>query len=273
MHSLVRATRDALEVEGTKHRERPWNRNARYLDLDVTKSELRRALRIANALITAFEARGWQVALGAGDDRKTYVVLFGQRVSFSIRETIKKIANPPAEARRLNDGTIYTPWQNKYRDEASGLLALVIRNSWGHGVDKSWVETATRPLEDRLNDFVIAVIRRAHQEAESERHRREEAQRRREAEELQRAEEERREAEAARVAALEQQALDWETSTRLRRYLDAVRKRAEGDPEAERPDSPLREWLEWAEDYAQTLDPLSLPVVELPLLGLEEVDE
>jgi CubicO group peptidase (beta-lactamase class C family) len=71
---------------------------------------------------------------------------------------LKKVANEPEKPRLLPDGTMYTPWHQPFRDEPSGLLSFVIRNSWGHGVGKSWVETPTRPLEVRLGDFMADHI-------------------------------------------------------------------------------------------------------------------
>jgi hypothetical protein len=39
------------------------NHQAHCLDIEVTKGQFRRALRIMDALVKAFEARGWRVVL------------------------------------------------------------------------------------------------------------------------------------------------------------------------------------------------------------------
>jgi len=261
-HPLVKATRDVLEgkVDPGNWRDGLTPR----LDIDVSKSQLRRALRIMDALVRAFEVRGWKIALGSRDDRKSYVTIFGQRLPFGIREMLKKVANPPAKPERLYDGRMYTPWRSKYRDERSGVLAFVIRNNWGHGVHKSWAETQTRPLEERLGDFVISLVRDAYEDLERARLRAESERLAEEAAERRREEERRREAEAARVRALLQQSDLWYNSRRLNDYLRAVRTAAESQPGGLEQDSDLSKWLAWAEAYARSTDPLQQPLNSLP---------
>lgn len=263
-HPLVKATRDVLEGKG--HVESWRIGRTPRLDIDASKEQRRRALRIMDALVRAFEARGWKVELGSGDDRKSYVTIFGQRVPFGIRETLKKVANPPAKPERLSDGRMYTPWQAQYRDEHSGLLAFVIRHNWGHGVLKSWAERKTRRLEERLSDFIISLVKAAYEELQADRRRAERERQEREAEERWRAEERRREAEAARVRALLQQAESWGTSWRLNGYLMAVRAAAESQPGGLQADTELYAWLTWAESYARSIDPLQQPLSSLPTI-------
>lgn len=256
-HPLVRTTLQALESSTGPSDHFVGNWRVRHLDVDVSKVSLRRALRIMDSLIKAFEKRGWNVALGTGDDRKSYVVIFGQRIPFGVREPRKQIPNDPPKPVRLPNGETYTPFHQRYREVPSGRLAMVIRNSWGHSVSKTYCETESRPLEERLNDFVVAVIRAAHEEAENQRRRREEEERRRAAEELRIAEERRRRLEVARRQALEDQAQRWSRSHTLKKYLAAVRARAEAAFGGLDPRSEFASWLEWAEAYAQRLDPLT----------------
>jgi hypothetical protein len=272
LHPLVKATRDVLEGKADPGN---WRDGLTpRLDIDVSKSQIRRAVRIMNALVRAFEVRGWKIALGSQDDRKSYVTIFGQRLPFGIREMLKKVANPPAKPERLYDGRMYTPWQSKYRDEHSGVLAFVIRNDWGRGVNKSWAETQTRPLEERLGDFVISLVRDAHEDLERARRRAESERLAEEAAERRREEERRREAEAARVRALLQQADSWGTSTRLTDYLMAVRAAAEKQPGGLQPDTELFNWLAWAESYARSINPLQQSFNGLPtVLGSSHESE
>lgn len=263
VHPLVRTTLQALEGSTRPSDHFVGNWRVRHLDVDVSRAALRRALRITDALVKAFEKRGWSVTLGAGDDRKSYVIVFGQRIPFGIREPRRQIPNDPPKPVRLPTGETYTPFHRRYREVPSGHLAMVIRNGWGHAVSKTYCETESRPLEERLNDFVVAVIRAAHEEAENERRRREDEERRRVAEELRIAEERRRRLEAARRQALEDQAQRWRRSRTLKEYLAAVRGRAEAVSGGLVAGSELAAWLEWAEAYAQMLDPLAGPLEEL----------
>ncbi len=272
-HALVKATRDVLEGKGPTESWR-IGRTPR-LDIDVSKEQRRRALRIMNALIRGFEARGWKVDLGTGNDRKSYVTIFGQRLPFGIREMRKKVTDPPAKPERRLDGRMYTPWRSRRRDEYSGPLAFVIRYDWGSGVLKSWVETKTRRLEERLSDFIISLVKAGYEELEAARRSAERERERQEAEERWRAEEQRREAEAARVRALLQQAESWGTSRRLDGYLMAVRAAAESQPGGLQADTELHAWLTWAESYARSIDPLHQALSNLPTVpgSSDELEE
>jgi hypothetical protein len=217
-------------------------------------------------MLKAFERRGWQVSLGTPtdrDDRKTCVAVLGQRIPIGIREPLTKVLNEPAKPQRVGNGQWYTPYQTKYRDEPSGKLALVIRNSWGRSVSRSWPDTADESVEQRLSEFAIAIVAEAHALNERDTRFAEEEQRRRAAEEVRIAKQQRREAELAKRRALEEQAAQWEKSQLLRAYLHALRSRAEQQFSANSVGAPIMAWLEWADAYARTLDPLGRPLSTL----------
>lgn len=253
-HHFVKSTLDALESrERGLHDGYLGNWQVRHLDVEVTQPTLKRALRIIDAVVKAFEARGWEVSLGKGDDRNSYVTILGQRIPFGIREPRTQVPIPPAERGRFG---------SPYREQPSGRLALVLRESWGHSIKKSFTDSEARPLEGRLNDFMVAAVALAHERAEWERRRAESEARRRE-EELARLEaRRRREAEAARVRTLEEEAERWHRSRIIREYAAAVRAAAEtkGAPTKS---GELAAWLEWAEAHARSLDPVEHKVREL----------
>ncbi len=261
-HPLVKATRDVLErkVDPGNWRDGLTPR----LDIDVSKAQLRRALRIMDALVKAFEMRGWKIELSSRNDLKSYVTILDQRIPVGIRETLKKVVARPE---RPFGSRISTPRSSNYHDEYheySGQLAFVIRYDSGYGVLKSWAETNTRRLEDRLSDFIISLVKTAYEDLEAARRRAEWKRQAEEAAERHREEERRREAEAARVQALLQQAANWETSRRLDDYLTAARAAAESQPGGLQSDTELSNWLAWAESYARSLDPLQQPLNRLP---------
>ncbi len=234
-----------------------------HLDVQVSHVMLNRALRVMDALVKAVEERGWKVVLGTGDDRKSYVVVLGQRVPFGIREKIKKVRNEPAKPIRSSTGTWYTPYRSEFRDEPSGRLSLVLRNRWGNSVDKSWDEGASARIEDRLNEFILAVITRGEEDREWDRQR-EEAERARIEEGQRRFEAARqREAEAALEREFDRQAESWQKSQRLTAFVAAVRAAAE-DAGGLESGGALDQWLQWGEAYARRLDPLSGPASAIP---------
>jgi hypothetical protein len=73
-----------------------------------------------------------------------------------------------------------------------------VLSHWGTAVKKSISDPKTRTVEERLNEFVVVVVKVAHERAEC---RIESELRRREAEQVRLAEQRKRELEAARLAA------------------------------------------------------------------------
>jgi len=263
-HPLVRKSFEALKNSAKRDTDVVGNWQERPLDIHVSKALLTRATRVIDAVIKAMESRGWKVSINTHErDRKTYVTVLGQRVAFGVRETIKKVENEPAKAvRSTYDGTLYTPYQTKYRDEPSGKLSMVIRSRWegSTAVERSWVETATQPLEQRLNEFMVGVVEYADYWREWDR-RREENERLRQEAERRRVEEQRRhQLELARGEALESQVVRWITSQNLGEYIAAVRAKAEAQPGGLDSSSLIVQWLDWAERYRSTLDPLQAPL-------------
>lgn len=254
-HPLVRATAEAVR-RGKAATD--WVSCGKgCLDIHVTRATADRALRIMDAVVKAFHERRWPVAVEPDYPFKAYATILGQRVPFGIRERIRKVANEPAKAVRSSyDGKWYTPHQSKYRDEPTGRLSLVLRSHWERAtaVEASWDESSPGLLENRLNDFMIGAVSYADHWREWER-RREEGERLRAEAEFQRAEDaRRRQAEAARLRELEEEAERWHRSRMLRAYVDAVRSSV--DERRKLADPSLKTWLEWANDQADSLNPL-----------------
>jgi hypothetical protein len=143
----------------------------------------------------------------------------------------------------------------------SGRLELFIDQSgmyWAHGCRFTWRD-GKKPVEQRLSSFMdsledLATRMRAHQDEEqrkAEQRRIEELRRREET--RQRAEKRAKyDAERARVEQLRQQARCWKEADDLRRFIDTV-KQMHGAIE---PGSEIAQWLDWATQQADRLDPL-----------------
>ncbi len=263
-HPLVKATRGVLEgkVDPGNWRDGLTPR----LDIDVSKSQLRRALRIMDALVRAFETRGWKVELSSRNDLKSHVTILGQRLPFGIRETLKKAVTSPPTADRLFSSRSNLPRSSTYHDdyhEYSGLLAFVMRYAGSYGVLKAWAETKRRRLEERVSDSIISLVKAAYNELESGQRRAEWVRQAAEAAERELEEERRREKEAGKVRALVEQAKLWRTSGQLLDYVRAVRGVAESQSALE-DESDLGRWLAWAEAYARSIDPLRQKLSNLP---------
>lgn len=229
------------------------------LAVHVSKSSLRRALRIIDALLKALEQRGYQVSAGPA------VSIFDIWIKFDISEQ-PEVKEEPADDEDL-DGR-YTFRHNRFNRKVipSGRLTLRIEDPERYrsaGRRKTWRDGSKQKLENVLNKFVAGLIAIAAnaKHADEERQRQAEARR---AEQLRREEEARLlaekraliKAERDRVEALLQQAKNWRQSEDLRAFVERVRQThlaARGEILEE---SDIGRWVTWALQQVDRLDPL-----------------
>lgn len=137
----------------------------------------------------------------------------------------------------------------------SGELMLLIETpEEPRTKSRNWSDTKKMPLEDQLPAIVDAFEEMAKDAAERREERieeqRRERERWREIEKLQA--EERREYE--REDELRELAADWREAERIRAFLDAVEARLATQSN---PPAVVMEWVAWARDYVEGLDPLA----------------
>ena len=233
------------------------------LNITVSKNSLRRALRIMDTVLKALEERGHSVKLA---DRETQTKIQGIPIRFGITEQVITRKKRPEEHDLSGP---YRFRHNLFVDERvpSGKLSLSITSTaglWDFGLQSNWRDAKKTKLENRINSFIegletvaAATIERE-REKEEERLREIELEKKREEERARRAEL-RREylKEEARVNALLQASEDWKRSEILREYVAEIKRRMAEDALPEGFETPSDEWLQWARDQADRLDPLS----------------
>ena len=253
-HPLVKMTLDALEKDGPDKYGvfRSWRQ--KYLDVSVSPSSLKRALRIMDAIIKAFEERSYKVEVGKGEVQGTYLLIHDAKLGFALTEKVNNVPHIPTAA-EIEKQKKYS-WEKppRYDYKPSGLLTLKIDEYHAQGYRKSWSDGKTQRLEDLLDDFIVGAIKVAiiakEERLERERQWAEESRLR-------------AEREAQRLAAekfikdLEENAQAWNKSQQVRAFIESVEKEY-----AERSLSPedqekLKEWLAKAKRYADWLNPIT----------------
>ena len=255
---VVVAARSALadaKVDDRGIVERP----ARCIDVRVSRAQLARALRIADALFKAFKSRGWPVEVG---DDVTNVLVLGHPIGIVIEEGVETIEITPKPDLEGEYRFHYDRRETVRRP--SGVLAVRIREHhhfWGGNHRRNWRSSKTRRLEERLNDVLIGLVKlvSAIRADVAERERREALERERQARADAALKEQRRlKEELAREKANVQELLhladDWRRSQDLRQLVEEARRRGE----VCRPGSDgrdIKDWIEWALRQADRLDP------------------
>jgi hypothetical protein len=232
------------------------------LDVWVSRGQLARALRIADALLKHFQVRGWRVAIEEGG---TFVDVDDAAIRFSVEEVLEK--HEVSEKPELEGGYAFHYNRQRIEHRPSGALSITIHERgklWGHGGRRNWNESEKFVLEERLHDVVIGMLRlaaavRADRERK-ERAAQEEAARRKRLEAAlaeQRRLREELANEQAQVERLRDQAARWRESEDLRRFVEHAREigaLAELGIEGHA----LTEWSVWALQQADRLDPFVL---------------
>lgn len=260
-HPLIEKTLNTLSAANPDQYSRVSPRSDKCFNVSITRNSINRAMRILDALVKRFVERGFSVSFRnnpyntyRGRDL-TYVTVLNQKLEISLEEPARKVERilTPQEKKDLKKH----PWKyfDKYTYVPSGELVLKINNVYWGNIRHSWADGKKGRLENCLNDFVVGLIRASSVlrsrdlQREIERQEREEIER-------QRIERERAiQEEKNRVSALLQDVINWNKSKQIREYIAAVKEQAIRNNGTVTPDSKLGQWLTWAAQQADYLDP------------------
>lgn len=229
------------------------------LAVSVGPASIDRAMRILDALIRAFETRGFSVTVSDGESRVTHVEILGEKLSIRLEELLDRKERELTAAQK-RERELYS-WLADRRPEydyfPSGRLALQIDVSTNRGTRSQWSDGKARQLEALLNAFIAGLIRAADDVREQRRENEERQRRWKEEEEQRKQEELRRIQEEVRAHQLQTAATNWQTAELLRRYVGAVRQEVIKRLGAVANDSEVGRWLQWAEGHIAAIDPLT----------------
>lgn len=247
-HKFIQETRKVLSgTSPDRYNRLTGFRTIPSLDVHVSEASLNRALCIMNALIYALEFRGYTVTANTDRQYRTVVAIADNNVHVRIIEKVdrRKIIAPKISS--------YSP---QWDYLPTGILQFEIAPYWSEGCQKRWSDSPTVPLENQLNDIIAGILicadaqhRRtkemevAHQRENEKRLAREELERQ-------------KQAELNRYKQLESQADVWQKSQSLRAFIKACEMKFIERLGTIQPDSPEAEWLHWANNYVDTMDPL-----------------
>jgi hypothetical protein len=252
-HALVVRTEKLLTHGKESEKKLIVPKNGGLAHLLVSREQIRRALRIMNALFLALEERGQSVSWPKEEEATLTLAVDGETVRFcvlEITESLRHVLTPEEQKH---------PWMApKWDYKVTGKLQFRVSNlPYSAGVRGTWSDGKCQRLENCIGDFIVglrvaaAAIRKNRQETE-ERERRWEEERKQREEQRRKAEEHKRKAEF--VTELMR---NWEEAQCVRTFVKALTERAGRLelPEVEKLD--IQQVVEWTTKYAEFLDPLS----------------
>lgn len=228
------------------------------LRVSVSKSALRRALLIIDAILKAVIQRGYEVRPGPS------IIIMGEAIGFYIEEKVE------TKQESANENDLEGPYvfrRNRFNEKRTptGHLSLHITNEGKYSLEgcrHQWNDTVKHPLEKRLNQIVAGLIEMASRVKlrKEEDRKKEELKQKEDArsheEDRQRAERRKQyKSEKAKVDHLLTQLEHWKQSKHLRELIEAV-KLAHSAKGPIPPDSEISRWIIWATQQADRLDPL-----------------
>ena len=269
-HALVALTQQTLTAAAPDYNGWLHVSDASCLDLRVSKEGLARALRLMEGLIRGLEKQDCQVVV-AGEQYNKQTIIKCMDVDVTLKITERMESRTKEEPPRKAVPGRYEFSHSQFTRELVATNEFTLKldtkeHAWEFAdrIRKKFKDTKRQKLEDILHKVAQSIRglaqavlnqRRAHEEAEK---RREEAAAREAAAEKVRAQMWAKiEAEQRKVDALLADASTWTKSQQLRLYLATVRRNAEAEGKTIDPGSEFGLWLEWAEQQADRLDPLT----------------
>src|SRR5438034_741856 len=169
----------------------------------------------------------------------------------------REVREPSAAERRMQERQPWLSREPQYRCLPSGRLFVRLDRYLGSRLRKQWADGRRQRLEDCPGAVVAQLEVLAANKLKADRKEREEAERRRHAWERERTEKLRLiQEEEHRIKALHGEVDAWHRSQRIRAFLGTVRANAIARHGEIRAGGELDQWLTWASEQADRIDPL-----------------
>lgn len=245
-------------------REREYKRRSRDewgwakpLLADLTKRDLYR-FRVTSALLKAVDAAGGRVESAIITGKVTFLIA-GEKIECSIVEKMRQSLLVPRE-----EGTKWTAYPEFHQNglTSSGFLRLTI-TTYLRGGAKEWVETSTHKMGAVLPQIVGRIMAAGPILIEWERERKEEARKREEEEERRQERRRLKQRDEHRWRQFCAFATVWQERTRLLTFLAEIENRSHVEADATIAEQQLREWIAWAQQKIESLDPFQEGVAGL----------
>ena len=231
------------------------------LDIRVSKDSLDRALRIMAGLVSVLEAAGFSVSAEDRDRKQqTLAKIHGEEIRFGLVEKVERIEIvAPPKGGMLE--RVLTFAGKPVTLEPSGKLSITVWTSYGSDRRK-WTDGKS-PLEEQVSRIAAGLIRLALSDrADTENRAAQERERKRSAEEWAQLEASIK-TEKSKVRALEGATARWSRAEQVRSFVSAARTAAIQSGQSVEPGTRFGDWIIWAEQQADRLDPLKESPVSL----------
>jgi hypothetical protein len=234
------------EQENKRRRhERWWSPR---LVPDLTERDLYR-FRVTSAIFKGVEKAGGRIEKSPLTGKVTFQIS-DHEVECSIVEKLVKSLKDRDETRKW---TAY-PDHHQSGLESSGFLRVSI-TTYLDGRQPQWIETQKTKIGDLLPNIIGTIVAAGPILEQKKREREEAAKRYREEEARRYAAKRLKEIDDKRWHKFREFAANWEERDRLLAFITEIERRASDEGQITVADSPLSDWIGWAKNRIEALDP------------------
>lgn len=253
-HILIRRTEQSLE-KSYRYSGMLCSQQAEdILKISVSPIEKGRVFRILNTLISELEGRGYLVYI---DKSFLCVRIFGVNLKFSLNEKMKQV--------RLKTES---PYSRQYDLVPSGILALSIEDFYSdYPLLRNFLDIKSVKLENRLNEFIIALLIASQAYIAQEKHWEEKRKVYQEEERKRNAIIQEIENEKKKLQELKKNIKKFRSSNLIREYIARYKMKLLDETLAPDKKQEIIEYIEWAQKQADRLDPF----IESPVSILDNL--
>jgi len=234
------------------------NRGLSCFNVRVSKALLPRTMIIMNTIIKELEKREMKIFIRERRHPNTVLSIKGEELEIGIEEPSGKVEHQKTKS-EIEDAKRYPSLyaHTTYDYKPSGKLRLFIDTYTWSAMRRSWHDSESKKIEDRLNEIFIGFIKVADEIKQDrltiEKEEKERLERIRLYEEIQRQKAE----EEKRINVLLKQVNSWSQSDAIKQFINHLKTAAIEKYGTIEEESDLGKWLTWANLQAQRLDPTS----------------
>jgi len=253
-HPLIKLTVKALAKAKTDESGRVNAGPRGGIKVIVYPGSIDRAMLLLDTLVKGLATRGYTVTVDK-DRKVTNITILEEAFEICLEERCKRVEYQPSDKELKKSERLKCRTYPLYSHVSSGnfvIKATALYASWEmitSDREKSRIETNLNKVIALLIKYALSVKNRRLQREREERERRERDEQRQEMRRLIALEKE-------KIKQLDAEVTNWHRSQRIRQYAAAVKQAAIEKHGTISPGSQGNQWLIWAEQQADRLDPL-----------------
>ncbi len=257
-HWLVRRWLEDDQRTQQEYRRNSWGIKHEAIDGSLVG---KRRLLVLSTLLNEWERLGYKVE-GEGYGSRQIILRFrDERIELQCFEYMRQLRRPLTDEEKKESWNQDRRWRQT--KESTGQLIARAKVHVGHGVKTEWRDDGEQRVEERLDEVVGDLVKIGALLEERSRIRAEESRQRAIEERIRYEADRKRKRDAAQFSYVRNLANLAQEAVLVRTFLDKFEKQCLKESEIDEVPPEAREWLQWARNQADSLDPFKQSTSDL----------